>query len=247
MDRWNWTTWARQWGLDDATQLAWAAGALAFVLLGGLWWMLQRRRAAHSGYEPGEDEFALSAPITENQMSVMRYLNQAFPDGMVLFRPPLARFVFVRKSLRKRAARQHLGNTTVDFLVCTEEGRPLVAFEVDAFRDAKDPEAQRRVMDKARLLMSAGIRLIRLKGALGNLPTASELRTRLYESQRLAGGQGGLGTASTFSQTGAAPSSFGHTEAPSTFSEEMRAWAESRNRAIPINDQSAWQLVGKHD
>ncbi len=203
---------------------------------------LIKRSKRNTDYSPGNDQFGLSAPMSQHHISVLRYLNNAFPEGMVLFRPSLARFMAVRKTNQRRAAQRHLMQTTVDFLVCDEDGKPVVAFEVDVFRNAKDPDAQRKVAEKSRLLLSTGIRVIRLKGALGNLPSASELRMRLYEAQRLAGTlpEQGLGTASTFAHTGTAPSSFGHTELNLTMAQEASAW-----RQLPNSDASTWSLVAK--
>ncbi|MFV0680145.1 DUF2726 domain-containing protein [Ottowia sp.] len=244
-----WAMWAdrvHQLGFSDATQMAWVL-ALSGVALLGLWVRWRLRQASSQDeftYAPEDDQFALTAPINQTHIQVLHYLNRAFPEGMVLFRPALARFVSVRKSHQREHARRYLYKTAVDFLVCDEEGLPLVAFEVDAFRDVADPDTLRRLSDKTKLLMSAGIRLIRLKGHWDNFLSPAELRARLYASQKLARTRG-LGTASTFNRAGAAPSSFGQTELLSTFADEVRASKDARQRAVPVSDRSAWQLVGK--
>mgnify|MGYP000069373880 CR=1 FL=1 len=64
------------------------------------------------------------------------------------------------------------------------DGKPLFAFEVDAFRDPDDADIARSAAEKNRMLKSADIRLIRLKGALPNWPPAEILRMRLLAAQR---------------------------------------------------------------
>lgn len=247
-DLWaTWVAWTHQWGFNDPQQLAWVFALGLLALLGVLWrWLAQPGDADEPVYEPGNDQFALTAPINHTHIGVLQYLNRAFPEGMVLFRPTLARFVSVRKSRQRDAARRHLYKNSVDFLVCDEDGKPLVAFEVDAFRETSDPQVLNRLADKVALLKSAGIRLVRLKGQLGNLPTPAELRSRLYAAQQRDSLRG-MGTASTFNQRGAAPSSFGKTELPSSFSDEVRHRVDAKRRAVPVNDASAWQLVGKRN
>ena len=103
-----------------------------------LMWNLARRprdpRAVAQAYDASSDRFSQTAPINEEQVQLLRYLQQAFPDGAVLFRPRLARFLTVRKSSHRLGAQQRLADAQVDFLICADDGKPLFAFEVDAFR-----------------------------------------------------------------------------------------------------------------
>lgn len=183
-----------------AALCALVAAGLAFAL----GWTWGRRRA-----QPRRDldlasyRFAPMAPITEDQIALLRYLQSAFPDGAVLFRPRLARFLAVRAGLDRGAARRALEGMRVDYLLCGEDGKPLYAFEVDMLRQQADAQLQRSLAEKNRMLKSAGIRLIRFKGALANWPAPQMLRERVLAAARPTP------TPSGFSASGLSPSSFG--------------------------------------
>ena len=170
----RWPAWART---DWALGLGAAVAALALLL-----WRAWRRPGAR--YDTRGDRFASAAPITDEQIALLNYLQQAFPDGAVLFRPRLAQFLSVRKSRRRLGAQQRLAESLVDFLICREDGKPLFAFEVDAFKSHDDPLLQHRAAEKNLMLKSAGIRLIRLKGAQTGWPPPEVLRLRLQAAQR---------------------------------------------------------------
>ena len=102
----------------------------------------------------------------------------------MLFQPRLARFLMVRKSRHRLDAQQRLGDTHVDFLVCADDGKPLFAFEVDAYNAKGDAGLARSAAEKNGMLKSAGIRLIRLKGAQPQWPPPEVLRMRLLAAQR---------------------------------------------------------------
>ena len=90
----------------------------------------------------------------------------------------------VRKSRHRLGAQQRLGDTHVDFLVCADDGKPLFAFEVDAFKAKGDAGLARSAAEKNGMLKGAGIRLIRLKGAQPQWPPPEVLRMRLLAAQR---------------------------------------------------------------
>ena len=186
----NWfnSDWLASWaGLDGADAMPLVSTLVAVVALMLLWRVLRRggaggRRARD--YDASGDQFAQSAPINEEQVRLLHYLQQAFPDGAVLFQPRLARFLMVRKSRHRLDAQQRLGDTHVDFLVCADDGKPLFAFEVDAFKAKGDAGLARSAAEKNGMLKSAGIRLIRLKGAQPQWPPPEVLRMRLLAAQR---------------------------------------------------------------
>ena len=171
----------------------WASGqwaplistAAALLVLSLLWRLLRRSPAdAEANYDVSGDRFAYTAPINEDQIELLHYLQKAFPEGAVLYRPRLARFLAVRKTQQRLLAQQRLARTQVDFLICGEDGKPLFAFEVDAFKDRDDPRHARHLADKNLMLKTAGIRLIRLKGAASSLPPPELLRLRMLSAQR---------------------------------------------------------------
>ena len=186
----NWfnSDWLASWaGLDGADAMPLVSTLVAVVALMLLWRVLRRGGAggrAARDYDVSGDQFAQSAPINEEQVRLLHYLQQAFPDGAVLFQPRLARFLMVRKSRHRLGAQQWLGDTHVDFLVCADDGKPLFAFEVDAFKAKGDAGLARSAAEKNGMLKSAGIRLIRLKGAQPQWPPPEVLRMRLLAAQR---------------------------------------------------------------
>lgn len=164
---------------------------LLLTALVALWWRGNRA----SGMDPAAnagDQFGPRAPITDDQVALLRYLQEAFPDGAVLFRPRLASFMSVRKGRDRLQARQWLNARRVDFLLCAEGGKPLYAFEIDSLHDRDDPLLQRRMAEKNHALKSAGIRLIRFKGALATWPPPQVLRDRVLSAARPAAPSSGF-------------------------------------------------------
>ena len=192
------------------------AAALGILVLALVWLAWPRKpRAAGDPHVSASARFAAMAPINEEQVALLRYLHQAFPEGAVLFRPLLGRFLTVRAGHDRTAARQWLDHARVDFLLCDEEGRPLYAFEVDLLRTRDDPLAQRRLAEKNHALRTAGIRLIRFKGALASWPQPEVLRERVLAAARpTPSGFGASGYANSgFTRAGDESSGF----APSGF------------------------------
>lgn len=187
-DKFEWLV--QWWPAPGAGTSSWApliATGLALIGL-MLWWTRLRRSppgaAALPDYDRSADQFAATAPMTEEQVRLLQYLQRAFPDGVVLFRPRLARFLTVRSTRLRRGAQQRLAASQVDYLVCSDDGKPLFAFEVDAGKAEPDPDLTRQSADKNAMLKSAGIRLVRLKGAAPQLPPPGVLRLRLLAAQR---------------------------------------------------------------
>ena len=243
----NWfnSDWLASWaGLDGADAMPLVSTLVAVVALMLLWRVLRRGGAggrAARDYDVSGDQFAQSAPISEEQVQLLHYLQQAFPDGAVLFQPRLARFLMVRKSRHRLDAQQRLGDTHVDFLVCADDGKPLFAFDADALRDQEDEGQALGVTEKNRMLKSADIRLIRLKGALPNWPPAEILRMRLLAAQRTPAAEG---RPSGFSPSGFGPSSFAHTDFAHSRSADSDVMGLSRLMGMPATDDP-WESVRK--
>ena len=228
---------AQQLASGDARLMTITGVALMALLL---LWRLARRSEPAAEYKVGNDQFAATSPVSEEQVALLQYLQQAFPDGAVLYRPPLSRFLSVRRSRHRVSAQQRLASERVDFLVCSDEGKPLFAFEVDAFRDQDDPLVLGRLADKNRMLKSAGVRLIRLKGALPNWPAPHELRSRLLAAQRMTP------AASPGTDSGFAPSSFGQTGfGPSRLGASSIMGFSALMAWSPANDGDPWASVRK--
>jgi hypothetical protein len=236
------SSWLAQWpALAQSGWLPLVATAVALLVLLLLWRAVRRVSDAAAGYDVKGDQFAQTPPITEEQVGLLHYLQKAFPEGAVLFRPRLARFLTVRKSHYRPGAQQRLADTQVDFLICAEDGKPMFAFEVDAFRDKEDPELQRSAAEKNLMLKSAGIRLVRLKGAHATWPPPAALRRRMLSVQR--------------SPTDPRPSGFGPSELsassfqPSGFASSREAHSSILGMSTPKGMEPAenhgWAAVRK--
>ena len=185
-----------------------AALGVLLLALAWLWWSRRPRGGEH--HVSASARFAPMAPMNDEQVALLRYLHQAFPDGAVLFRPRLGRFLSVRAGHDRTAARRWLDQGRVDYLLCNDQGVPQYAFEVDLLRTRGDESAQRRLAEKNRALRTAGIRLIRFKGALASWPPPEVLRERVLAAARPTPsgfGQSGY-AASGFARSGFEPSGF---------------------------------------
>ena len=219
-----------------------AALAVLLLALAWLWWPRKSRPPTELGVSPSA-RFAAMAPLDEEQVALLRYLHEAFPEGAVLFRPPLGRFLTVRGGGDRTATRRWLDRAQVDFLLCDEEGRPLYAFEVDLLRTRGDPLAQRRLAEKNHALRTAGIRLIRFKGALSSWPLPEVLRERVLAAARpTPSGFGASGYANSgFSRSGSDSSGF----APSGFTPSgFEGSQPPRAAGVPSGVMSLTDLAG---
>lgn len=205
------TAWA-----DPVMLSPWMLAAVLLVLLLALVGLMRRGKTLpHAGADASvgaRHRFAARPPIDDEQVALLHYLQKAFPDGAVLFRPRLGHFLSLRAGGDRAEVRQWLSARRVDFLLCAEDGQPLYAFEIDALRSRDDPRVQRHLAEKNHALKSAGIRLIRFKGALATWPPPEVLRERVLASARpapMASGFGDSGFASSgFSPSGYAASGF---------------------------------------
>jgi hypothetical protein len=152
-------------------------GTLAILLVLLAWKFLARKpKPRHHRYQP-------SVALTPLQFHTLQYLQAAFPDSAVLMQRPLHSLVSPRQvSGREEAqqAQQALNGLKVDFAVCDESGRPSYAFDLEApgtaVRFAQGPE---QAAEKNRILKSAGLRLIQLKGTPSQWPAPAEFRLKL--------------------------------------------------------------------
>lgn len=156
----------------------WVIAALALLVLLVLWWRV--RAAGGSGDAPlsEDDQFSATAAISQPEMELLAYLVSAFPGRPVLFRAALSHLVAVRKASSRLGAQQRLASHVVDYVVCSKDGVPVYAFELDAVHeDAAD--AAQDALEKHRVLKTAGIRLVRLKRTTRDLPDPAQFRRAL--------------------------------------------------------------------
>ncbi|QLQ00304.1 MAG: DUF2726 domain-containing protein [Burkholderiaceae bacterium] len=97
----------------------------------------------------------------------------------MLARVKLERLLSPRQTSDRDAARRALRGMRVDFAVCAENGKPIFAFDFAPQGNRTDAASASAEREKNRVLKSAGVRLIRLKGAPANWPEPSEFRLKL--------------------------------------------------------------------
>jgi hypothetical protein len=142
--------------------------------------LLSRRGSAAAEGSSRDDRYAAREMISPAQMRLYHYLQDAFPAQAVLFAQPLSQLVSVRHASNRQRAAERLEEMEVDFVVSDANGKPLIAFQIDAFRPNESDESQRReAAVKHRVLDTAGIRLLRLKTTMSNLPTTDVFRERV--------------------------------------------------------------------
>ncbi|MDO5624914.1 MAG: DUF2726 domain-containing protein [Pseudomonadota bacterium] len=241
----------RAWvGALELWQMALAAVLMATLLMAARAWGRPSHRrgpasAAEGTADPRVDRFGCLSPITTEEAQMLRFLQQAFFDEAVLFRPPLAKMLTVRKSPSRRRAAAWLQAQRVDYLVCGMDGQPICAFDIDRTREHTDDEAMREAADKKLLLRTAGLRLIRLRGSARRMPPPGELRERVLRDglKPMVAGPSGFAP-SAFGAPGHEPSQFGLSAfggagasgfGPSGFDgrhgAEDSAWADVRKRS----------------
>ena len=157
----------------------WAAIGVGLVVVLALWRMLRGAPDAAGIYDARNDRYASLSPINRDEIEMLHYLQQSFPDGAVLFRPRLAQVLTVRKSADRQRAMVNLGQLRVDYLVCSMDGEACYAFDLDRAREQNDEDAQLAATQQKLMLRTAGIRLVRLRGSARRMPPAAELRERV--------------------------------------------------------------------
>jgi hypothetical protein len=223
------------------------AGAVALLLLLWLWRALRRRaRRQPAGYDIRFDLFARTPPINSEQVGLLHYLQEAFAEEVVLYRPRLSHFLTPRKSRQHRAALLRLVEEQVDFLICDKSGKPKYAFDVDPPKATHDALLKRAQAEKNLILKTAGVRLVRLKGAYTHWPPPEVLRQRMMSERKTA--PSAQGPASGF-----APSEFANPKfAQSTFGDSRymppspsSTMGLSTLMGVPQDESNPWATTRK--
>lgn len=147
--------------------------AIVMPLLVVLWFARRGRRTSDSF------SYYSQSALNASQMECYQYLHEAFPECAVLVRVKLERLLRSRQANDREAARRALRGMRVDFAVCAENGKPIFAFDFASQGNRTDAAHARAEHEQNRALKSAGVRLIRLKGAPANWPEPSEFRLKL--------------------------------------------------------------------
>ncbi|MGH6625983.1 MAG: DUF2726 domain-containing protein [Burkholderiaceae bacterium] len=160
---------------DGVMQSNWMWVALGLVVVAAVlaFWKFVRIPPSRN------DRYVAEALLTPAQTILLQYLQTAFPGQVVLSNVPLHHIVSVRQAANFQRAKQRLDSFQVDFVVCADNGKAAFAFDVEAYRTGDKAAAQNDAEVKNRILKSAGIRLVYIKGRSSQLPTPNEFRQKL--------------------------------------------------------------------
>lgn len=158
---------------------AWLVLLLAALAAAAFFFYRQRQQRLPASSR--NDRYSAREPITPAQYRLMAYLQSAFPGQPVLFNVPLAQMVTIRHADDRRRAQERLQGHCIDFVVCQDDGTPRFAFQVDAYHTSQAEEARRAAALRHRILGSAGVRLLRLKKSVRDMPPPQVLRSRLLD------------------------------------------------------------------
>lgn len=151
----------------------WVALGLLIVAAVLAYWKFARKPPSRDG------RYVAEALLSPAQIILLQYLQTAFPGQVVLSNVPLNHLVSLRQTTDRQRAKEKLDHFQVDFVVCADNGKAAFAFDVEAYRSGNASTAQQDAEIKNRILKSAGIRLVYIKGRSSQLPTPNEFRQKL--------------------------------------------------------------------
>lgn len=154
----------------------WITLSLALAMAGLGFWAYRRYGGKASGRD---DRYTPERILTPEQVHMLDYLRDTFPDQVVLPNMLLKDILSVRRSSDHRRAQERLRNHRVDFVVCGEDGRPVFAFDIEQYHlsNAKLKAHQSKL--KNRILKTAGVRFLFLKSSIHRMPSPNDFRRQL--------------------------------------------------------------------
>jgi hypothetical protein len=152
----------------------WVALGLVLVVAVLAYWKFMQQPPSRN------DRYAAETLLTTAQAALHQYLQTAFPGQVVLSDVPLNHLVSLRQPAARPRHKETLDLFQLDFVVCAGNGKAAFAFDVEAHRSGTASTAQQEAKVKNRILKSAGIRLVYIKGRLSQLPTPNEFRQQLF-------------------------------------------------------------------
>ena len=154
----------------------WIAFTIAVVLVAGGVWVYRRYFRRVSGRE---DRYTPERILTPEQVAMLDYLRDTFPDQVVLPNVPLQSMLSVRRSADMQRAKERLKSQKVDFVVCDSDGRAVFAFDVEQYHLSDAKAKAHQVKIKNRILKTAGVRFLFLKNSIHRMPTPNDFRRQL--------------------------------------------------------------------
>ena len=154
----------------------WIAFVVAVALVAGGVWAYRRYFRKVSGRE---DRYTPERILTPEQVSMLDYLRDTFPDQVVLPNMALNDMLSIRRAADRQRAAERLRTQKVDFVVCDAEGRPVFAFDVEQYHLSDAKAKAHQVKLKNRILKTAGVRFLFLKNSIHRMPTPNDFRRQL--------------------------------------------------------------------
>ena len=150
----------------------WIAFLIAIALVGVGVWIYRRYFRKVSGRE---DRYTPERIVSPEQVAMLDYLHDTFPDQVVLPNVALKEMLSVRRSSDLRRAKERLSSQKVDFVVCDKEGRAVFAFDVEQYHLSDAKAKTHQVKIKNRILKTAGIRFLFLKNSIHRMPSPDDI------------------------------------------------------------------------
>jgi Protein of unknown function (DUF2726) len=126
-----------------------------------------------------EDRYTPERIVSPEQIAMLDYLHDTFPDQVVLPNVALGDMLSVRRSNDHRRAKERLSSQKVDFVVCDKEGRAVFAFDVEQYHLSDAKAKTHQVKIKNRILKTAGVRFLFLKNSIHRMPSPDDFRRQL--------------------------------------------------------------------
>lgn len=154
----------------------WIGLMIALTLVGLGIWAYRRFARKPSGRE---DRYTPERILTPEQVAMLDYLHDTFPNQVVLPQVLLKDMLSVRRSSDPQRARERLHRQKVDYVVCGEDGRPIFAFDVEQYHLSNAKAKAHQLKMKNRILKTAGVRFLFLKNGIHRMPSPSDFRKQL--------------------------------------------------------------------
>ncbi len=154
----------------------WIALSIALVLIGAGVWAYRKYFHKVTGRE---DRYTPERILQPEQVAMLDYLRETFPDQIVLPNIALKEMLSIRRATDRRRAGERLQSQKVDFVVCDTEGRPAFAFDVEQYHLSDAKAKTHQVKIKNRILKTAGVRFLLLKSSIHRMPTPNDFRRQL--------------------------------------------------------------------
>lgn len=154
----------------------WITLGVALTLAGLGLWVYRRYGRKTSGRD---DRYTPERILTPEQVHMLDYLRETFPDQVVLPNIRLQDMLAVRRSSNHPRAKERLRHQRVDFVVCGVDGRPVFAFDIEQYHLSNAKAKAHQVKLKNRILKTAGVRFLFLKNGVHRMPSPADFREQL--------------------------------------------------------------------